>query len=150
MLLLASSGSDKISSINMIHTNLYRDRATKHEVTQFYTDRAIYRPGQTIRYKGICHSFNQQSDEYQTLSQRKVTVALFDVNNKEVERIEHRSNDYGSFSGSFTAPRGKLTGVMFVRVVDGPNGQANVRVERVQATQIRSRSIGSQSFGQVE
>lgn len=129
MLLLASSGTDKISSINMIHTNLYRERAAQHEVTQFFTDRAIYRPGQTIRYKGICHSFNQQSDEYQTLSQRKVTVALFDVNNKEVERIEHRSNDYGSFSGSFTAPRGKLTGVMFVRVVDGPNGQANVRVE---------------------
>lgn len=129
MLILASSGSDRISSAGVMHVGRYRQNEPTQELTQFFSDRSIYRPGQTIRYKGISYSFNHEKDEYQTLAGRKVIVALFDVNHKEVERLEHRTNDYGSFSGSFTAPRGKLTGAMTVQVVEGPSGSAMVRVE---------------------
>lgn len=129
MALLVTSGDQRLGSANMIQTNMYRDRSAPQQVTQFFTDRSIYRPGQTIRFKGISYSFDQNKDSYQTLAKLRVVIGLFDVNNKEVERIEQRTNEFGSFSGSFTAPRGKLTGVMWLRVLDGPNGQANVRVE---------------------
>ncbi len=129
MLLLASSGTEKISSAGVISVGRYRQREQARDATQFFTDRAIYRPGQTIRYKGISYVFDQEKDDYRTLVGRKVIVALFDVNHKEVERLEHRTNDYGSFSGSFTAPRGKLTGAMTVQVIEGPGGNARVQVE---------------------
>ncbi len=97
--------------------------------TMLFTDRAIYRPGQIIRYKGICLRADQANDQYEVLAGRRVSVALYDVNGQEVARQSFQANDYGSFSGSFTAPRDRLAGAMTLRVVDGPPGQTSVSVE---------------------
>src|SRR4029079_885284 len=97
--------------------------------TIFFTDRSIYRPGQTIQYKGICIRVDQALDNYNTLSGQSLTVLLNDTNGKEIARQVHRCNDYGSFSGSFTAPRDRLMGSMHLATTDGPNGSANFNVE---------------------
>lgn len=99
-----------------------------HEQTVFFTDRSLYRPGQTIRFKGICVSHHGSRDQYATIPNRAVTVVLTDPNDKEVARQQVRTNDYGSFSGSFTAPRDRLTGGMTIRTA-APAGQAWVSVE---------------------
>jgi len=85
------------------------------EQTVFFTDRSLYRPGQTIQYKGICVSVNPQQDNYQTLPRTSVTVVFEDVNGQEIAKQQHRTNDVGSFSGSFTAPRDGLMGQMWIR-----------------------------------
>jgi hypothetical protein len=100
-----------------------------YEQTLFFTDRAIYRPGQAIQYKGICLRVNQEKDDYQVLAGQELTVIFADSNNKEVARQKHRCNDYGSFTGSFTAPRAGLLGPMRIYAAQGPNGQANFHVE---------------------
>ena len=74
----------------------------------FFTDRSIYRPGQTIQFKGIVIRFNHANDNYETIANRDVDVGFYDVNGKEIARHDARTNDYGSFSGSFTAPRDRL------------------------------------------
>jgi uncharacterized protein YfaS (alpha-2-macroglobulin family) len=129
ILLLASHGKDQLSSANFFSTRIRPTKVQINQRTQFFTDRSIYRPGQTIRYKGICFSYEQENDQYHVLPKQDLTVVLMDAGGQEVERLEHRSNDYGSFSGSFTAPRGRLTGAMTLRVLNGPGGQATVRVE---------------------
>ena len=48
--------------------------------TVFFTDRAIYRPGQTIQYKGICLWVDQAQDNYETLKGEQVTVVFRDMN----------------------------------------------------------------------
>ncbi len=101
----------------------------RFERTVFFTDRSIYRPGQTIRYKGLCIDVDQFEDSYETIPNRRVTVVLRDVNGKEVERHSTRTNDHGSLSGSFTAPRDRLTGRMSIRVDGHPPGQTPVTVE---------------------
>ena len=78
--------------------------------THFFTDRAIYRPGQTIRYKGVTANFDKKTNEYAVLPNRSLTVQFLDVNGKEIEKQVHKTNDYGSFNGSFTAPRDRLMG----------------------------------------
>ena len=40
-----------------------------------------------------------------------------------------KTNEYGSFSGSFTAPRDRLTGQMSLRIDGTPQGTTVVRVE---------------------
>ena len=40
----------------------YRSKEQTGQITNFFTDRAIYRPGQTIRYKGVCHRYDQSKD----------------------------------------------------------------------------------------
>jgi hypothetical protein len=97
--------------------------------TVFFTDRSLYRPGQTVQYKGICISVNHENDDYKTLANTAVTVIFQDPNGKEISRQQVKSNDYGSFSGSFTAPRDRLAGNMVIRTEGEPRGQTNIHVE---------------------
>ncbi len=96
-----------------------------------FTDRAIYRPGQILQYKGICLRAERSRDAYETLAGVEVIVSLRDVNGQEIGRQLHRANDYGSFSGSFTLPRDRLTGTMelVASQTNQPVGNTSVRVE---------------------
>ncbi|MBN9119881.1 MAG: hypothetical protein J0I06_12095, partial [Planctomycetes bacterium] len=110
----------------------YTYRGGRHEgggeQTVFFTDRSLYRPGQTIHFKGIAIRFNQSNDNYETIADRDVDVIFSDVNGKEVARHRARTNDYGSFAGTFIAPRDRLTGRMSLRTANG-NGYAAVTAE---------------------
>ncbi len=97
--------------------------------TVFFTDRALYRPGQTVQYKGICLRVDQTRDNYELLAGQKVTVVFADPNGKEIAKAEHRCNDYGSFNGSFTAPRDRVMGRCRIHVTTGQHGQAEFSVE---------------------
>jgi len=99
------------------------------EQTVFFTDRSLYRPGQTVQYKGICLRVDSAKDNYDVLEGRKLTVVFSDPNGKEIAKAEHQCNDYGSFSGSFTAPRDRVMGRMTINVPNGPFGQASFNVE---------------------
>jgi hypothetical protein len=97
--------------------------------TVFFTDRAIYRPGQTIQYKGICLWVDQAKDNYEVLKGEQLTVVFKDVNGKEVARQKQQANDYGSFAGGFTAPRDRLMGQMTLQVEGRAQGASRFRVE---------------------
>ncbi len=94
--------------------------------TVIFTDRAIYRPGQTIHYKGIYIRVNQTDDDYEVMAGQPVSIRFRDVNGRDIETRQHKSNDYGSFSGSFTAPHDRLMGRMRI---EGIRGATTVTVE---------------------
>src|SRR5262249_10567124 len=96
--------------------------------TVFFTDRALDRPGQTIQYKGICLWVDPDKDNYDLLKGEELTVIFRDSNGKEISHQRQRANDYGSFSGSFTAPRDRVMGQMILQVQGRPQGQTWVRV----------------------
>ncbi len=105
--------------------------------TVFFTDRALYRPGQTIHYQGIVLRVDQAKDNYEVLAGRRITVVFSDTNGKEIAKAEHQANDYGSFSGSFTAPRDRLMGRMQIRVTSGERGNAWFNVEEYKRPKFR-------------
>lgn len=125
---VARSGRQRLASLYPIQAD-YRGRRSSYDRTLFFTDRALYRPGQTIRYKGLCIHAGVEDDRYETIPGRSVTVVFRDVNRKEIERRTHRTNDYGSFSGSFVAPASTLLGHMTISVDEDPRGQTSVTVE---------------------
>ncbi len=122
-------GDNALSSIHNVDSYQNNRQPRPDEQTRFFTDRSIYRPGQTIQYKGICLRVDQQKDDYATIAGRELTVVFSDVNGKEIQRQKHRTNDYGSFSGSFNAPRDRLMGRMSIHVAGEPNGATQVTVE---------------------
>ena len=128
-LLHVRHGGQELATARDYHS--YRGDTTlkPYQRTVFFTDRALYRPGQTIQYKGLCIDVDQDSDNYQTLANQTLTVIFSDRNGKEIARQQHRTNDYGSFSGSFTAPRDRLLGQMSIRVDGEPRGQTQFNVE---------------------
>jgi len=97
--------------------------------TVFFTDRAIYRPGQTIQFKGICLWVDTAKDNYEVLKGEQVEVLFADRNGKAIARQNVRANDYGSFSGSFIAPRNRLMGRMRLQAQGRARGETWIRVE---------------------
>ncbi|HEY3789963.1 MAG TPA: MG2 domain-containing protein, partial [Urbifossiella sp.] len=128
-LVLASTKDQTLSSAHdtYLYQNNFQPRPA--EQTVFFTDRSLYRPGQTIQFKGICLRYDQDKDNYETIADRDVTVVFNDPNGKEIARQQARTNDYGSFSASFTAPRDRLAGRMNIFVPSGPPGATQLSVE---------------------
>jgi len=88
--------------------------------TYFFTDRSIYRPGQTIYFKGIVlETTGTKSDIKPDFT---TVVTFYDVNNQKVSELAMTTNDFGSFNGTFTAPSGGLTGEMTIRNESGNAG----------------------------
>ena len=125
---LASHDDEMLSSTSYLQSR-FHSPDKRREQTMLFTDRALYRPGQTIQYKGISISVAPEVDDYHVIGNRQVTLVFSDVNGKEIERQKHRTNDFGSFHGSVTAPRDRLMGQMSLRVIGGADGYASVTVE---------------------
>src|SRR5690554_2218578 len=83
----------------------YVDRPNHPERRHFVvTDRAVYRPGQTVHYKVVA----MERDTSGVLSVREGEVTelvLRDVNHRELQRHSLKTNAYGSASGSFVLPQ---------------------------------------------
>ncbi|MCM2374056.1 alpha-2-macroglobulin family protein [Aporhodopirellula aestuarii] len=126
---LASRGKDQLWS-DEYHIYHQRSRPS-HDVTRshFFTDRALYRPGQIVRYKLICTRSNQAKGEYAVAPDEKISVELLDANGKVVETAELRCNELGSCHGSFNLPSGGLTGQMMLRTRGAYQGSQRIRVE---------------------
>ncbi|MFO8054143.1 MAG: alpha-2-macroglobulin family protein, partial [Bacteroidales bacterium] len=100
-------------------------RAEKERIkTYLYTDRAIYRPGQKVYFKGIVLGF--RGDDHKIREDFSASIKLMDVNGEQVERIDVQTNEYGSFNGSFVLPSSGLTGRFQLR---GEHGSKTIRVE---------------------
>jgi uncharacterized protein YfaS (alpha-2-macroglobulin family) len=125
VLFLAKHGDAAIASTQM---HLWRERGGIDPVrTQLFTDRSIYRPGQTIRFKGIHFHADTKENDYRTLPDKSLTIRLRDVNGEEVGAVEVMTNARGGFSGSFTAPKGRVTGRMTIE--EGNHGSTSISME---------------------
>lgn len=75
---------------------------------EFYLDRAIYRPGQTVYYKGIAVQRLKGKVSVVPYTTFKITVA--DANQNDFKKFDVTTNEFGSFSGEFILPKTGLTG----------------------------------------
>ena len=92
----------------------------------FFTDRAIYRPGQTVYFKGLMYAGDNDGSN-RLLTKEVVTVTFRDANNQEVSRQVLTTNEFGSIQGNFSIPQGLLNGRMTLSA-DG-RGATTIRVE---------------------
>ncbi len=76
----------------------------------FFTDRSIYRPGQTVYFKGIGITKNKNTQKAVIVTGQDVEVNLLDANMQIIDSTTLRLNDYGSIHGSFRLPQQALTG----------------------------------------
>jgi hypothetical protein len=88
--------------------------------TFLFTDRAIYRPGQTVYFKGILAQ--SQGAKTSLLTGQPVSVRLVNVNGQTAQTLTFTTSDYGSFNGSLVLPTGLLNGQMTLQTDDGSLG----------------------------
>ncbi|MCD8265975.1 MAG: MG2 domain-containing protein, partial [Prevotellaceae bacterium] len=90
-----------------------------------FTDRGIYRPGQTVNVGGVVYL--QDGWAASVASGRRVLLSLLDAQRKEVAQAEVTCDSLGVFSASFTAEEGHRLGRWSVRASTGSS--TSFRVE---------------------
>ena len=86
--------------------------STRH--INVFTDRAIYRPGQTVHVSGL--AYNQLDWESSVIPGEKHVLVLYDSNHKEVEKKETFADEMGVFSSDFVLPEGRKNGTFLIEV----------------------------------
>lgn len=98
----------------------------KEEKTQvaLFTDRGLYRPGQSVFFKGIAYNGNKEN--HTILPDQVFKVILRDANHKEVMTRDLKTNEFGSFNGEFTLPKQGLNGTF---TLSTENTTVSIQVE---------------------
>lgn len=111
------NGNDTLYSDNFFDVYEYKTNTTTTQKTWFFTDRSIYRPGQTIYFKGIW--LKKLEKGYSVVNKKTTTVELFDSNYQKIGSAEFTTNEFGSFEGSFALPTSILNGNIYLKNESG-------------------------------
>jgi len=108
---------DQLFSEGRHHLSYNRPDEKFRTQTYLFTDRAIYRPGQTVYFKGIV--VDKNGNDVKIKPGYQAQVALKNASYKEVSTVEKISNEFGSFHGAFVIPQGGLNGRMTIKCETG-------------------------------
>ena len=104
--------------------NYYNNRRYA-EYVQIYTDRAIYRPGQTVHAAVLAYS-TENGYEHKAMEGETLTLSLRDANYKVVSEKKLTTDRFGTCTADFTLPTGLLNGVFTLQTTQG---RCTIRVE---------------------
>jgi uncharacterized protein YfaS (alpha-2-macroglobulin family) len=113
ILLQVKAGTDEL----FLNENIYNSYYNSYEQTQsikpstiLFTDRSIYRPGQTVYFKGIVLQKGLKANATTILPAFNTSIQLKDANNQKLSELNMVTNEFGSYHGSFKLPEGSLNG----------------------------------------
>ena len=95
-------------------SRIKKERPQVYISPQLFTDRSIYRPGQTVFFKGILLQRNEEKSS--VVPNEYVAVSFFNVNREKISILALKTNEYGSFSGEFIIPSNGLNGKFTLQV----------------------------------
>jgi uncharacterized protein YfaS (alpha-2-macroglobulin family) len=100
---------------NSYYYDGYNQNRNSVKRTFLFTDRSIYRPGQTIFFKGIMTETDSSGRNSKVIADKKTTIRLHDNNGQKVGSLSLTTNSYGSYNGSFKIPEGLLNGNFYIQ-----------------------------------
>lgn len=95
--------------------------------TLLFLDRAIYRPGQQVYFKGLVLETPEPNAPV-IVTQREIAVSLIDPNGQTLAQKTFITGDFGTFHGFFDLPQSGLLGEYSLRTASSWYGKA-FRVE---------------------
>jgi uncharacterized protein YfaS (alpha-2-macroglobulin family) len=106
-------GEDQFNTLSQLYQYKPYKETKGQSHTHLFIDRAIYRPGQTIYFKGI--RIRQDGIKSAPEAGKPATVVMYDVNSQKVGEVKLTTNEFGTYSGSFTIPEGLMNGSMRIQ-----------------------------------
>lgn len=90
----------------------YRKRSSESVTTStvIYTDRSIYRPGQTVHAAAIAYKYYGDSQRGEVQKQQTMSLTLRDANYEEVATTTVTTDEYGMAAADFILPQVGKTG----------------------------------------
>ncbi|MFD1293531.1 MG2 domain-containing protein [Lutibacter holmesii] len=99
------------------YLNNYKRNQTnkKVKITPFlFTDRSIYRPGQTVFFKGIF--IKNVKENANTYANEKVKASLYNANREKIKELALNTNEFGAINGEFIIPNNGLLGKYSIKL----------------------------------
>ncbi|MEO6962909.1 MAG: MG2 domain-containing protein, partial [Puia sp.] len=109
---------NNIYSYNNVDEHTDSDAATYEKIMRqdiLFTDRAIYRPGQTVFYKGLLVTRDFTTKRYKVADPSPSKLYLVNAGNQRVDSAMVQSDEFGSFHGQFVLPGNLLNGEFSIR-----------------------------------
>jgi len=82
-----------LTSQQNVYINFRETSLRDNRQLSLLTDRSLYRPGQTVYFKGIAYEISK--DVQRVLPNQTYTVELFDANNQSVAKKSFTTNEFG-------------------------------------------------------
>lgn len=121
---------DKASPVASLSGRFYfGESARSVDYVNLYTDRRIYRPGQTVHLAALAYNYNGETKRSVALSGKAMTLTLRDANYKEIGKQKVVTDGFGMASADFVLPSSCLPGTFSVRCDFGNNGYTSFSVE---------------------
>ena len=127
--ILISTSNDKFTPAKGIYLSRdrYYEKKDNDAKYQVYTDRSIYRPGQTVHASAISYIVKKGLDASVPGKSMELNFILRDANWKQVAEQKATTDEYGTASVDFELPQGGQTGQYSISV--NGTGTKYVRVE---------------------
>lgn len=121
---------DKASPVDQLSGRFFYNESSRSvDYVNLYTDRRIYRPGQTVHLAALAYNYNGETKRSVALSGKAMTLTLRDANYKEVGKQKVVTDGFGMASADFVLPSSCLPGTFSVRCDFGNNGYTSFSVE---------------------
>lgn len=111
-----------------INNKRYQDKNNDTQYRNFlFTDRSIYRPGQTLYFKGI--ATKSKNGNTKVSADEAAKLRLKNVNGEVVGEHLLKTNEFGSVHGEFIIPNDGLTGNYTIEMFSNTSSYAQISVE---------------------
>ncbi|WP_338378130.1 alpha-2-macroglobulin family protein [uncultured Flavobacterium sp.] len=123
---------DKDTLIQNYNRNYLREKPSPNKDDSYdsydakamvFFDRAIYRPGQKMYYKGVI--IQKKDDVKSVVPFLTIHVIINDANHNVLKEFDVQTNQFGSFSGEFDIPKNSLTGRFYIEIVEPDEYEQN-------------------------
>lgn len=96
----------------LVYYQLWHEPSEEKNITAtfLFTDRSIYRPGQTVYFKGIMVNRRKKENINSIVPSRRSTVYLYGPRHEKIDSLSVTTNSFGSYAGKFTLPSHTVTG----------------------------------------
>ena len=91
--------------------------------TRLFTDRSVYRPGQTVYYKAFL--YRTTGEETEALEGQRVTVSLQNTQFDIIDKSDAITDRFGAISGEFRIPETTMNGMFRIST---PSGSVSFQV----------------------
>ena len=117
-------GADSCLSAENIYGQNYRwqqgNEQLERDKINIFTDRGIYRPGQTVYFKAIA-----LDSKAKLITNKSYKAKLYNANREAIDDVELKTNEFGSLSGEFILPQSGLLG-QYSLIIDSEAVYLNV------------------------
>ena len=125
-----TDGDNAFPRSSMASRFYYYNKENRNEAhADIYTDRRIYRPGQTVHVAAIAYDYNRVSHKASAKAGQTFNVVLRNANHQEVAKHSVTTDEYGMANTDFVLPAAGLNGIYTLQCDYGTRQFANFSVE---------------------